>query len=386
MSDIREDLKAYVDRELPHERAQEVAAAVQNDPALQREVGEIETLSHEIRAMAPAYQPKGMQETLSRVGATRQPTGWGVPRLAWAGLAACVVLGGFLLFRGDRPVADTSPFVRSEAGRVTFDKEAAKIDPETRRREESAGTPVESPRLSAPAGEADGVKDEERVNGSESGAASGEPSRGTGEGGAKKALPDASSDKAGSPPSEEKAKDGSIPVRESAPQSKPADSAAGSRPPAPAMTEQRDAPVRRDGLVAERIVVEVEDIDKARAAVIEFTAKLDDRESMRGVTTGKNELTIRIDPDRVGDIVESLERLGKVTQRPATAGRFDKAESAMAPGSGGAPVAGGLGGGGGGGGAGGRAMPDAVAKARVALRVALKIVFVKKPPPSQNVP
>jgi|GEM_PF-6200308 len=144
MSDIREDLKAFVDHELPPARTDEVAHAIQGDPALQREVVEIETLSKEIRAIAPAYRPVGIEDTLARIGAKPRSGRSALPRLAWAGLAVTAVLTGFLVQRGGQNAdSGASVLVRGEEGRVTFDKSVAR-DPEFRETGGLDEAPIES--------------------------------------------------------------------------------------------------------------------------------------------------------------------------------------------------------------------------------------------------
>src|SRR5262245_35054811 len=67
MKDIREDLKAYIDGELPEARAQEVEAAIASDPALQQEVHFMRMLGFEIKKAAAAAPVQGAAETISKI-------------------------------------------------------------------------------------------------------------------------------------------------------------------------------------------------------------------------------------------------------------------------------------------------------------------------------
>jgi len=67
----REDLKAFLDNELPPVRMDEVRAAVETDPELAHELEELRQLSVSIRAAAFNPVPVGLESTLAAVGKKR---------------------------------------------------------------------------------------------------------------------------------------------------------------------------------------------------------------------------------------------------------------------------------------------------------------------------
>lgn len=98
MSTIREDLKAYLDGELPEERAAEVREALVADPALQEEVNWMKNLGQQIREMATVPAPVGGDKAAAAV--RKPPIGrvWLKTALTWAVGAACVVIVGAIVF------------------------------------------------------------------------------------------------------------------------------------------------------------------------------------------------------------------------------------------------------------------------------------------------
>jgi hypothetical protein len=70
---IRDDLKAYLDQELPAARAEEVRQAIEADPALQQEVRIMKLLTKEIQEEAKEPTVIGAEETLAAVRG--KPTG-----------------------------------------------------------------------------------------------------------------------------------------------------------------------------------------------------------------------------------------------------------------------------------------------------------------------
>lgn len=72
MSDVREDLKAYVDGELSASRMREVEAAIAGDPALRTEVDYLRQLSFEITQVAREVDIRGASETLARLRKPRR--------------------------------------------------------------------------------------------------------------------------------------------------------------------------------------------------------------------------------------------------------------------------------------------------------------------------
>lgn len=67
MNNIREDLKAYIDGELPEARAQEVEAAIASDPALQQEVHFMRMLGFEIKKVASEAPVRGADATINKL-------------------------------------------------------------------------------------------------------------------------------------------------------------------------------------------------------------------------------------------------------------------------------------------------------------------------------
>ncbi len=90
---IREDLKAYIDGELPLKRAREVKAAIDADPQLQQELEQMKMLSSEIQAISGELHSLGKDKVRGLV--TRPARPWWHPysgqgRYVWS--AACFVL------------------------------------------------------------------------------------------------------------------------------------------------------------------------------------------------------------------------------------------------------------------------------------------------------
>jgi hypothetical protein len=67
MNDIREDLKAFIDGELPEARAREVETAIASDPALLQEVHVMRMLGLEIKRAASEPEVTGATETLAKL-------------------------------------------------------------------------------------------------------------------------------------------------------------------------------------------------------------------------------------------------------------------------------------------------------------------------------
>lgn len=130
MNDIREDLKAYIDGELPEARAREVEAAIASDPALQQEVHFMRMLGFEIKKATHEAPIKGAAETIAKI---RKPKS-GLLRLPLIPVAftALAVMGvsmviypmfaGFndsemeiVSFRQDSGAASAAPSTSSEA-------------------------------------------------------------------------------------------------------------------------------------------------------------------------------------------------------------------------------------------------------------------------------
>ena len=87
---MNDDLKAYVDGELPPDAAERLRAALERDPALAHEADALRRLSLSLRRL-PEPEPVGQAATLAALGRRREPIfrGWG---LALAGCAAVALV------------------------------------------------------------------------------------------------------------------------------------------------------------------------------------------------------------------------------------------------------------------------------------------------------
>ena len=108
---VRENLKAYLDRELPEGQAAAVRQALEQDPSLRQELEEMRMLGLEIRRAATEPEPVGMEQTIGRIAAPRRP--WvRRPLLALSGIAALAVLVSMVSVlnraRGDSPMAESA--------------------------------------------------------------------------------------------------------------------------------------------------------------------------------------------------------------------------------------------------------------------------------------
>lgn len=88
---IREDLKAYLDGELPASRAAEVERAIQDSPELQREVAMFKKISQSFAAHQ-SVPVTGKEELLSKIAATPKPQPWFVQNRLAAATGAFVLI------------------------------------------------------------------------------------------------------------------------------------------------------------------------------------------------------------------------------------------------------------------------------------------------------
>jgi hypothetical protein len=88
---IRDDLKAYIDGELPPERMEEIRTAAQNDPELQEEISFMVTLGEEIKSVSQEPEVVGLEATLARIQNPKR-TFWS-PVLAHPVVSLLVVIG-----------------------------------------------------------------------------------------------------------------------------------------------------------------------------------------------------------------------------------------------------------------------------------------------------
>lgn len=88
-ADIREDIKAYLDGELPESRAQEVREAIRANPELASEAKSFEMISASLRAMQRGPMPTGGEVAIAR--ARRRSSSF-LRRLGFAAAAASLLL------------------------------------------------------------------------------------------------------------------------------------------------------------------------------------------------------------------------------------------------------------------------------------------------------
>lgn len=87
-----EDLKAYIDGELGEERAKEVAAALESDPALRAEYEGLRALSSQIQGAVRQHPVAGLEETLGRMQVRGRPLiPWKAIGLSAAAIAVVAV-------------------------------------------------------------------------------------------------------------------------------------------------------------------------------------------------------------------------------------------------------------------------------------------------------
>ena len=73
MNDVRDELKAYLDGELPEGRAAEIAKAIEADPLLQQEAQMLRAIGEGIREIAAAPPAMGFERTMMAVTRHRRP-------------------------------------------------------------------------------------------------------------------------------------------------------------------------------------------------------------------------------------------------------------------------------------------------------------------------
>jgi hypothetical protein len=136
---LHEDLKAYVDRELPPDRMAEIEAAIQADPVLRAEVDEIRGLSHAVRALGTTPDPVGLERTLRAL--QRRP--WWSPagmqgRLAWGAAAAVLIVVAFATLLPREGIRDAATMSETASWTKQPTAERAAIAPSAESKPESA--------------------------------------------------------------------------------------------------------------------------------------------------------------------------------------------------------------------------------------------------------
>lgn len=119
MSDVREDLKAYVDGELSASRMREVEAAIAGDPALRTEVDYLRQLSFEITQVAREVDIRGASETLARLRKPRRNV-FLTPVLSAIGCLVVVAI--------TYPIWQSAPTV-AKSSAVTYADKGANVAP-----------------------------------------------------------------------------------------------------------------------------------------------------------------------------------------------------------------------------------------------------------------
>ncbi len=108
---VRENLKAFLDGELPEDQAAEVRRALEQDATLRQELEDMRMLGLEIRKAAAHPDPVGVEEAIGRIATPVRP--WvRRPMLALSGIAALALLiamvGLLNRARGDTPAAESA--------------------------------------------------------------------------------------------------------------------------------------------------------------------------------------------------------------------------------------------------------------------------------------
>lgn len=102
MKDIRSDLKAYLDKELPTERMEEVRLALEQDAELRQEAEFYQLLSRSILAAAKTPEVIGMDKAVSETVKNSEKKGFTFPNLrlsrrTWQVAGAVAVFGIFIV-------------------------------------------------------------------------------------------------------------------------------------------------------------------------------------------------------------------------------------------------------------------------------------------------
>ncbi|MCX7798784.1 MAG: DUF4349 domain-containing protein [Fimbriimonadales bacterium] len=138
---VRENLKAYLDRELSEQEASAVRAALEGDPSLRRELEEMESIGEEVRRLAADPQPVGLEATLENLNRSARRGAWW-PR--WAVATACIAVVGFGLLRllGSRPAGLETVAVASKEGSASFDAPGTALAESVRLRGSEGAAPA----------------------------------------------------------------------------------------------------------------------------------------------------------------------------------------------------------------------------------------------------
>jgi len=132
MKDIRSDLKAYLDKELPSERMEEVRLALEQDAELREEAEFYQLLTRSILAAAKTPEVIGMDKAVSETIKNSEKKGFSFPKFSlsrrtWQVAGAVAVFGVFvvifspILFQA-KSAAKFSPTASAPAYAETFER------------------------------------------------------------------------------------------------------------------------------------------------------------------------------------------------------------------------------------------------------------------------
>lgn len=127
---IRDDLKAYLDGELPMGRTIEVRKALERDPELRREAAELRALSQSLVANAAEIVPQGAERTLAALATSRKSHSRSAYRWVLGGSVAlaAVVIGWTLLPRSREYDAAGGTVVASSVATKSMQRSVMKSD------------------------------------------------------------------------------------------------------------------------------------------------------------------------------------------------------------------------------------------------------------------
>ncbi len=129
---MREDLKAFIDNELPEVERTRILKEIENDPKLQAEVIELRQMSRMIKEEAWQPQPVGLERTLgallSNQPARKRP--WWASGLTLLGAGACVLIVAAICFPVFSQAKLAAKMDRNTATPAEFADEKAKSEME----------------------------------------------------------------------------------------------------------------------------------------------------------------------------------------------------------------------------------------------------------------
>ncbi|MGI8923729.1 MAG: DUF4349 domain-containing protein [Fimbriimonadales bacterium] len=137
---IREDLKAYLDGELPEERAAEVRHAIEFDPSLREETESFGRIGDSLRNMTIGPEPRGAEA--ARAASVTQKKWWLTASAGIAAAAACLLIAMVVVRGVDRGMSETAaPDLASE---VDLKEQQGKAPAGTLLSEDIVGRPLKT--------------------------------------------------------------------------------------------------------------------------------------------------------------------------------------------------------------------------------------------------